>query len=72
MANNKQMQFEDEDDEIEYSFELLNSDDGKLITLVCSCDKEMNPTEFAEALKQFADRIESLVTLTEAESGTVN
>lgn len=59
-------------DEIDFEFELMNSVDGKLITLVCTSNKELTPDEYAQALRQFADRIESIITMSEASSNLIN
>lgn len=67
----------DEDDEsdftddIEFSFELLNSADGLIITLACISSKEMLPDEYAKALRDYADRIESIMSMAEV-STTLN
>jgi hypothetical protein len=59
----------DEDDEdvmaYEYEFELMNSEDGHIVTLVCHSNKMLEPCEYAEALRTFADRIDSIVTMAE-------
>lgn len=61
-----------EDDEFEFEFELLNSEDGKVITLVCSVSREIGPQEYAEALMAFAERIGTLLTMSEADSQGMN
>ena len=62
----------DDLDDVEFEFELLNSDDCRLITLVCTADRELSPDEYAQALKMFAERIESIVTMAEASGHTLN
>lgn len=62
----------DDFDDIDVSFELLNSVDCLTITLVCSTEKELNPYDYAEALRAFADRIETLSSINEQISGTLN
>jgi len=59
-----------QDNQFSFEFELLNSDDGRLITLVCALDREISPEEYAEALRAFADHIESLTAM--AEAGAMN
>lgn len=51
------------EEEIDFEFELVNSDDGRVITLVCRTPRELFPDEYAQALKAFADRIESLISM---------
>lgn len=63
---------EDEEDVIDYEFELLNSDDGKVVTLVCSSSRMMSPDEYAAALTAFAERIESILTMSELSNSTLN
>lgn len=60
------------DDENNFEFELLNSEDGLIVTLVCCSDRELSPEEYAEALRAFAERIHALATMSEAETGTLN
>lgn len=59
-------------EELEFEFELLNSEDGRLVTLVCKSERELSPDEYAEALRAFADRIESLCIMSEANPSTMN
>jgi len=68
------MMYEEDDllADIDLEFELLNSDDGKLITLVCTADKELSPDEYAQALKLYAERIEAIVTMTEVSGHILN
>jgi hypothetical protein len=61
-------EFEYEEDGTEFEFELLNSEDGKTVTLVCHSDKALAPDEFAQALRSFADRIDSIITMAEVSS----
>ena len=61
-----------EADDISFEFELLNSDDMLITTLVCSADKPLDPCEYAQALRAFADRIDSIVTMAEVSGNTVN
>lgn len=65
---------DEQDDLIEFNFEfeLLNSDDGKIVTLVCSSDRILEPNEYAMALREFANRIETILTMSEVESGPLN
>lgn len=49
---------EAEFDEYDYEFELLNSDDGLLVTLVCASSRELAPEEYLEALRSFIDRMD--------------
>lgn len=56
---------EEDFEEYEYEFELMNSNDEKLITLACRSSKVLDPTEFAEALRNYADRIESILSMSE-------
>lgn len=55
-----------------FEFELLNSEDGKVITLVCHTDQRLAPDEYAEALRNFADRVETLCSMSEASDGPLN
>ena len=55
-----------------FEFEMLNSADGKIITLVCTADKELTPDEYVTALRAFASRIETILTLGEETAGTLN
>jgi hypothetical protein len=67
------MQYDDEpNEENNFSFELLNSPDGLIITLVCCSTQELSPDEYAEALKAFADRICALTSMSEVETDTLN
>lgn len=59
-------------EEFGFEFELLNSNDGKTITLVCVVDREVTPDEYAVALIAFAERINSLLSMSEASNGTMN
>jgi len=59
-------------DEFTFEFELLNSDDGLTVTLVCRSDVIMTPDEFAQALHSFADRIDTIASMREAEGSTIN
>lgn len=56
--------FEAED--LKFSFELLNSEDGKCITLVCISETELTPDEFAYALKEYARSIEIHLDISES------
>lgn len=49
--------------EIDYEFELLNSEDGLTVTLVCRSSEPLCPEDFALALHEFADRIDILLSL---------
>jgi len=49
-----------------FTFELLNSEDGKCITLVCLSEQEMTPDEFVFALKEYAKSIEIHQDISEA------
>lgn len=59
------------DDGTEYEFEVFNSEDGLFVTLTCFSTKELAPDEYAQALRAFADRIESIVTMSEV-SGQIH
>lgn len=48
----------EEEHYIACQFELLNSEDERTITLVCSADEPMDPLSFADALKKYAKQIE--------------
>lgn len=63
---------EEGEDSYGYEFELLNSEDGKIITLVCSSERLMTPDEYAQALAAFAERIESILTMAELSNSTLN
>lgn len=54
---------EKEKEEINFQFELLNSEDGRTITLVCSSDIPLDPDEYAEALRCFLERLDTLSSL---------
>lgn len=54
-----------EDRVVDYEFELMTSDDGLRITLICRASSELSPDEFAQALRDFAHHIESLVSVAE-------
>lgn len=62
---------EDFDEDFEFEFQLLNSEDGKIITLVCSANRELSPDEYVQALIAFAERMEALSSLSDA-SNTMN
>lgn len=59
-------------DELDFQFELLNDDDLRVITLVCTASRPLAPDEYACALMAFAERIESLATMAEVSTGTMN
>lgn len=59
-------------EEIDLKFELLNSQDYLTITLVCSSSQELCPYDYARALRTFADRVEALTTISEADMNVVN
>lgn len=61
-----------ENEEYEYEFELLNSEDELIITLVCHSDRIMDPQTYAEALRAFADRIDSIATMSDVSGQTLN
>lgn len=61
-----------DEEELEVEFELLNSEEGKIITLVASCSREPDPLEYAQMLREFAERIESLTTMSELSNSTLN
>lgn len=60
------------DDEGQFEFEILNSHDGKIITLVCRSDKELHPLEYADAIVKYAERIKTLVSLSEFSNNSIN
>ena len=61
------------EEELDFEFELVNSEDGRVITLVCRTSRELFPDEYAQALKAFAERIESVVSMnSEVEKSTLN
>lgn len=43
---------------VNFTFELLNSDDGKTVTLVCVAERELTPDEYVKALKEFTKQID--------------
>lgn len=55
-----------------FEFELHSTDDGKIITLVCTTDRELTPDEYAQALQEFAERIDSIVNMNEVVSDLLN
>ena len=59
-------------EEFNFEFELLNSEDGLTVTLVCRTDHPMTPDEFAQALHSFADRIDAVTSMQEIEGNTIN
>lgn len=63
---------EEIEEEIEFEFEVHNSEDMKILTLICHSDKPLDPADFAYALKAFADRIEVIVSMEQLSSGTLN
>jgi len=60
------------DDEIEFEFELTNSDDMSTVVLVCTSSCPLAPDEYAQALRAYADRIEAIATMSEVSAGTIN
>ena len=66
------MKEEFEGDELTFEFELLNSDDHRTITLVCTSDIEMTPDEYSQALIAFAERMQVLGEFSEADFNTLN
>ena len=63
---------DEEEDGIYFEFELLNSCDGKIVTLVCSTEEPLSTSDFAEALRAFADRVETIETMSEASGYSLN
>lgn len=61
-----------EDEEYEYEMEIMTDDDKKLITLTCVSSKLLTPDEFAEALRAYADRIDTLLSMRDLSSNTIN
>lgn len=61
-----------EKDSYEFEFELLNSEDERIITLVCHSDRIMDPQEYADALRSFADRIDSIATMADVSGQSLN
>lgn len=59
-------------EEYDFEFELLNSTDGRIITLVCSTSRELSPDEYAQALIAFAERISSILDMSEVATDTMN
>ena len=58
--------FEDRfSDDVDFQFELNNSADGLIITLVCASSRPLNPDEYAYALRTYVDRIETITSMTE-------
>jgi len=55
----------DEYDDYEFEFELVNSDDGLTVTLVCEASRPLTPDEFADALVAFAERMRILGNMNE-------
>lgn len=51
--------------EYEYEFELLNSVDGKVITLACTSNHELDPQQYAHALMSYAERILTVQSMSE-------
>lgn len=47
-------------EEFDFEFELLNSEDGLIVTLVCACSRELTPDEYADALVAFSQRMRIL------------
>jgi len=68
----KEFDEEESRTELGFEFEMLNSADGKIITLVCTADTELTPDEYVTALRAFADRIETILTIGEEVDGTLN
>lgn len=65
-------QDDEPEDENNFEFEVLNSEDGRIVTLVCFSQQELNPLEYAEMLRAFADRIDSLSTMAEIDMNSIN
>jgi len=59
-------------DEFEFEFELLNSEDSRTVTLTCHSTRPLEPSEYADALRAFADRIDSLLTMSEVSGNALN
>ena len=69
------MDFDDlgeEDESYCFEFELLNSEDGLTTTLVCRSDQPMSPDDFAQALRSFANRIDSIANMSDVSGGIIN
>lgn len=59
-------------DDKAYTMELLNADEGRVITLVCLSTKKLTPDEFVQALRDYAAHIEGCADAGEALGGLVN
>lgn len=59
-------------DGTEFEFELMNSENGLHITLVCRSDKPLEPYDYAQALRAYADRIDSILSIGDLSAGTLN
>lgn len=59
-------------EELDVEFELLNSEDCQLITLVCRSSKPLAPEEYALALIGYAERIETISSMAEVSGSTIN
>lgn len=66
------MSYEDDEEETSFEFELLNSDCLTIATLVCKADKEITPDVYASALREYADRIESILSMAECSDNLLN
>ena len=59
------------EEDYEFEFEIVNSECGLLVTLVCDASRPLTPDEYADALIAFAERIRILGNMNE-ETQTMN
>lgn len=63
---------EDEEDQLIPLFELVNSEDGRIISLTCISKHELTPDQYAQELIAYAERIMIYGELEEISAGTMN
>lgn len=57
---------DEEDDQLDLHFELINSDDLLLTTLTVRSNVPLTPEDFAAAIRAYADRIDVINTMADA------
>ena len=59
-----------EDGEVGFEFILSTSEDGRLITLSCELENEIDPDHYLHLLKNYVKRLETLITFSDESGGT--
>lgn len=62
---------DEEDDQLDLHFELLNSDDLLTTTLSVRSNVPLTPEDFVAAIRAYADRIDAISTMSEV-SNTIH